>query len=158
MWFSAFLFTLLFVILVSSSCVSFILSLLQNALLILCTSLFFLVLIYALLCGLCRPSGWALLSLGGSLPQRNASSRWPVCQNQRCVGNPAGVTAAHQAAWERAVWGGLDGYGSSRLQKKRPHGRDHTESAETSDNLAWERHGSNEMGNYILIIIRGFAR
>lgn len=87
----------------------------------------------ASLCAMCRPSRGALLSLGGSLPQRDAPPRWPVCQNQRCVGDPAGVAAADQASWERAVWGGLDGYGSSRLWKKRPHGRGHTEPAETPD-------------------------
>lgn len=93
-------------------------------------------LICASLCGACRPSRRPLLSLGGSLPQRDAPPRRPVRQNQRCVGDPAGVIAAHQASWEWAVWGGLDGYGSSRLQKTGgPHRRGHTEPAETPDQV-----------------------
>lgn len=70
-----------------------------------------------------RPSRRALLSLGGSLPQRDAPPRRPIRQNQRRVGDPARGAATHQASGERAVWGGLDGYGSTRLRKKRPHGR-----------------------------------
>lgn len=90
-------------------------------------------LICASLRGACRPSRWALLSLGGSLPQRDAPPRWPVCQNKRRLGDSARVAAAHQAPWERAVWGGLDGYGSSRLQKMRSQGMGHTELAEKPD-------------------------
>lgn len=102
-----------------------------------------------MLCGICRPSCWALLSLGGSLPQRDAPPRRPVRQNQRRVGDPTGVAAADQAPWERAVWGGLDGYGSSRLRRTRPHGkrpqRQQTRSKTPANNPAWEgMRGSDE--------------
>lgn len=72
-------------------------------------------LICASLCGVYRPSRWALLLLSGSLPQRDAPPCWPVYQNQRRVGDSTRVTAAEQASREWAVWGGLDGYGSIHL-------------------------------------------
>lgn len=142
--------------LLCSVCVAFRLSpLLQGALLTLYMSL------YALLRGLCRPSCRSLLSLGGSLPQRDASAGWPLRQNQRRVGDPTGIAAAHQASWERAVWGGLDGYGSSRLLKRGSmegttlnQQRHRTHSKTQANNLAWEERGSDEkMGQEILIIL-----
>lgn len=71
-----------------------------------------------LLVPVCRAGRGAVLSLGGALPQRDAPPHRPVRQNQRRVGDPPGVTAAHQASGEWAVWGGLDGYGQSRLRKR----------------------------------------
>lgn len=82
----------------------------QDALLTLCKSLSFPT---AMCAPLCRPSRGTVLLLGGPLPQRDAPPLRPVRQNQRCVGDPQRVAAAHQASWERAVWGGLDGYESS---------------------------------------------
>ncbi len=127
------LFTLLFIILVSSCVALSLFPLLQKALLTVFMPLY--ALICATLWGFNRPSCWSLLPFGCSLPQRDAPPRRPVRQNQRCVGDPTGITATHQASGERAVWGGLDGYGSSRLQRKRQHWRDHTEPAGTPDRL-----------------------
>lgn len=55
----------------------------------------------------------SVLPTDRAVPQRHASSDWPVCQNQRRVGDPAGVVAAHQTSRQRPVWRGLDGCVSS---------------------------------------------
>lgn len=56
----------------------------------------------------------AVLPSDRTVPQRHASSNWPVRQNQRCVGDPAGVAATHQTSRQRPVWRGLDGCVSFR--------------------------------------------
>lgn len=60
-----------------------------------------------------RAGSRALLSLGRPLPQRDAKAHWPICQNQRCVGDSTGVTTTHKTLGQRPVRGGLDGYGPS---------------------------------------------
>lgn len=68
-----------------------------------------------------RAGSRALLSLGRPLPQRDAKAHWPVCQNQRCMGDSSRVTATHKALGQRPVRGGLDGYGPATvLNNNRP--------------------------------------
>lgn len=66
--------------------------------------------LFMFVCAL-RKGSRALLSLSSPLPQRDAKAYRPVCQNQRRVGDPTGVTAAYKALGQRPVRGGLDGYG-----------------------------------------------
>lgn len=51
----------------------------------------------------------AVLPADRAVPQRYASSHRPVRQNQRRVGDPAGVAAAHQTSGQWPVWRSLDG-------------------------------------------------
>ena len=55
-------------------------------------------------------SSGAVLPPDRALPQGHAPPGRLVRQNQRRVGDPAGVAAAHQTSGQRAVWRGLDGY------------------------------------------------
>lgn len=51
----------------------------------------------------------AVLPADRAVPQRHAPPDRPVRQNQRRVGDPAGVAAAHQAPRQRPVWRSVDG-------------------------------------------------